>query len=123
MRKRLRKKLRLGEFREYGFDVSYRLRDGASETEADDFLFRFLEQAIEANSLACGGGGGPPTFEFCVVSDHRGSPTEEQRSAVGAWLDAQGEVVSHSLGEFFDAWHGPEDGDDARATGAQLPGE
>ena len=112
MRKRLRKKLRLGEFSEYGFDVSYRLRDDLSETEADDFLFRFLEQAIEANSLACGGGGGPPAYEFCAVSDHRGSPTREQRSAVGAWLDAQVEVANHSVGEFFDAWHDPEDGDD-----------
>ena len=120
MRKRLRKKLRLGEFREYGFDVSYRLRDDLPETEADDFLFRFLEKAIEANSLACGGGGRPPAYEFCVVSDHRGSPTQEQHSAVGSWLGAQVEVVDHSVGEFFDAWHGPEHDDDPQATDGRM---
>jgi uncharacterized protein YggL (DUF469 family) len=120
MRKRLRKKLRLREFREYGFDVSYRLRDGFPTAEADDFLFRFLEHAIEANGLSCGGGGRPPDYEFCVTSARRGSPTEEQRAAVGAWLDGQSEVAQHSLGEFFDAWHGPDDLDDSAAVGSTL---
>ena len=120
MRKRLRKKLRVAEFREYGFDVSYRLRDDLPQAEADDFLFRFLEQAIEAKSLACGGGGRPPTYEFCVISDRRGSPTQEQRSGVGAWLGAQMEVADHSLGDFFDAWHGPEDSDDSRTIGSTI---
>jgi uncharacterized protein YggL (DUF469 family) len=120
MRKRLRKKLRLCEFREYAFDVSYRLRDGLPTTEADDFLFRFLEQAIEANALACGGGGRPHAYEFCVTSAGRGSPTEEQRAALGAWLADQAEVTHHSLGEFFDAWHGPDDSVQRGTSGSPL---
>jgi uncharacterized protein YggL (DUF469 family) len=109
MRKRLRKKRCLGEFREHAFDVSYALRPGLSVEQAEDFLFRFLEQAIEANDLACGGGGQGESWELCVTRAGRGSPTEEQRDAVSAWLASQPEVRSHNLGAFFDAWHEPEE--------------
>jgi hypothetical protein len=53
MRRRLRKKRRLREFRENAFDVSYKLRAGLSPDEAAGFLFRFLEQA-------CGSARSPP---------------------------------------------------------------
>jgi uncharacterized protein YggL (DUF469 family) len=108
MRKRLRKKRRLGEFRENAFDVSYTLRQGVSADEAEDFLFRFVEQAIEANDLSCGGGGQGESWELCVTSAGRGSPTEQQRGAVSEWLANQPAVRSHNLGAFFDAWHEPE---------------
>jgi uncharacterized protein YggL (DUF469 family) len=107
MRKRLRKKRRLGEFRENAFDVSYTLRPGLSTEQAEDFLFRFLEEAIEANDLSCGGGGQGESWELCVTRAGRGSPNEDQRAAVSAWLASQWAVRSHNLGAFFDAWHEP----------------
>lgn len=109
MRKRLRKKRRLREFREDAFELSYTLREGLSPAAAEAFLFRFLENAIEANSLQCGGGGQGSAWEFCVALAGRGSPTEAHRAAVGAWLTGQPEVLHHSLGDFFDAWHGPDE--------------
>ena len=54
MRKRLRKKRRLGEFREHAFDVSYALRPGLSVEQAEDFLFRFLEQAMRRTTSHVG---------------------------------------------------------------------
>jgi uncharacterized protein YggL (DUF469 family) len=115
MRKRLRKKRRLGEFRENAFDVVYRLHEGMSAAGAEDFLFRFLEHAIEANALSCGGGGRPPDYDFTVSRAGRGSPSKEQRAAVGAWLADQPEVTHYKLGEFFDAWHG--------SDGSESPNE
>lgn len=109
MRKRLRKKRRFGEFRESAFGVAYSLRPGLSPAEAEDFLVHFLESAIEANDLRCGGGGQGSAWEFCVSLAGRGSPTGAQREAVGAWLSRQPQVVWHGLGEFFDAWHGPDE--------------
>jgi uncharacterized protein YggL (DUF469 family) len=109
MRKRLRKKLRRAEFTEHGFGVRYTLVAGLSVTIVDDFLDRFLIDAVEANNLRCGGGGQGVAWDFLVTLAGRGSPTEAQRVTLGNWLAAQPEVLSYSLGEFFDAWHGPED--------------
>jgi uncharacterized protein YggL (DUF469 family) len=109
MRKRLRKKRRLGEFRESLFGVRYSLRAGLAAEAADDFLGQFLERAIEANGLSCGGGGQGQTWELYVSLARRGSPTETQRAAVGDWLREQLEVRAYALGDFFDGWHGAEE--------------
>jgi len=109
MRKRLRKKRRLGEFRENLFGARYSLRAAAPVEAGDEFLWRFLENAIEANRLSCGGGGQGRVWEFYVSSARRGSPTEAQRAAVGEWLGQQAETETYTLGDFFDGWHGPEE--------------
>jgi uncharacterized protein YggL (DUF469 family) len=114
MRKRLRKKLHVQEFTELGFDLSYRLRPGVSAEEADSFLDRFLADAIEVNNLRCGGGGQGDSWHFCVIAAGRGSPSLEQRAAVGQWLMERPEVVAHTLGEFLDMWHGPVEAPEAR---------
>jgi len=107
--KRLRKKRRLGEFRENMFGVRFSLGDGLAPDANDEFLWRFLEHAIEANRLLCGGGAHGSSWEFCVQLGRRGSPSEVQRAAVGAWLAQQPEVRTYALGDFFDGWHGPEE--------------
>jgi len=82
---------------------------GLSVTAIDDFLDRFLLGAVEANNLRCGGGGQGAAWDFVVTLAGRGSPSEGQRVSVANWLAAQPEVLSYTLGEFFDGWHGPED--------------
>ena len=109
MRKRLRKKLRRAEFTELVFGVRYTLVAGLPVTAADDFLDRFLLQAVEANNLRCGGGGQGVACDFVVTLAGRGSPTEAQRLSLATWLGNQPEVLSYTLGEFFDGWHGPEE--------------
>jgi hypothetical protein len=110
MRKRLRKKLRRAEFTELVFGVRYTLVVGLATTAIDDFLDRFLEHAVEASNLRCGGGGQGTAWGFLVTSAGRGSPSEAQRTGLGTWLAAQPEVASYALGDFFDGWHGPEEG-------------
>ena len=109
MRKRLRKKRRLGEFRENIFGVRFSLRNGIAPEADEEFLWRFLEGAIEANRLLAGGGGQGPTWEFYVQSSTRGSPLEAQRAAVGLWLAQQPEVTTYVVSDFFDGWYGPEE--------------
>ena len=117
MRKRLRKKRRLAEFRESIFGVRFSLSDGLAPGTDDEFLWRFLDGAVEANGLACGGGGQGAAWEFCVQLAGRGSPSEAQRLAVGTWLGQQAEVRAYELGDFFDGWHGP---DEAPYAGPQV---
>ena len=53
--RRLRKKLRVDEFQELGFEVSFELRDGLDEAQIDQFWDEFIVQSIEKNGLAFGG--------------------------------------------------------------------
>ncbi len=105
MRRRLRKKRRLAEFAEYGFDVAYQLDPASGSAAAEALLDRFIEQAIEAHGLLCGGGGGPQAWDFFVVAQGRASATEDHRRAVQRWLDSQPEVIAPQVGPLQDAWH------------------
>jgi len=107
VRKRLRKKRRLGEFREDAFEVAYVLRDGISSQEADEFVWAFVQNAVEANDLLCGGGSQGATGSFFLTLAGRGSPQVAQRQAVGDWLARQSVVLRYRVGEPFDAWYGP----------------
>ncbi len=107
MKRRIRKKRRVAEFRELGFEVSYRLGGDVSEEQADAFLSLFIEEAIEQHELQVGGGGGPLVWDFFAVSaKHRSSATDEQREKVGAWLSHRPEVTASEVGPLRDAWHG-----------------
>lgn len=107
MKRRLRKKKRIGEFRELGFEVSYRLCEDVTAEQAEAFLLLFLREAIERNELGAGGGGGRPVGEFFVVSAReRASASDEQRERVRAWLRGRPEVTASEVGPLRDAWHG-----------------
>ena len=106
MNPRLRKKKRVGEFQELGFEVMYRLPDGWSSEQSEKFLWEFLEEAVEPNDLAAGGGGGNPWNFFVVCSKDRSSATDEQREAVERWLSAKPEVTAFEVEPLRDAWYG-----------------
>jgi uncharacterized protein len=75
VKRRLRKKKRIGEFKELGFEVFAYLRDGLSPHEFDAFLDRWID-AVEGRRLAFGGGGGRDgKFEGFVTRIGRGSAT------------------------------------------------
>lgn len=105
MRKRLRKKLHVGEFQELGFEVGFRLPEGAAFEEIGPILDAFLEEAIEANGLVAGGGGRPDDQSFFVSLDGRGSATEDHRNRVESWLNARSEILHPAAGRLVDAWH------------------
>lgn len=111
MRKRLRKKLRLAEFTQMGFTVKYEPAPGLAESAREALLDRFLLQAIEANDLHCGGGGGlEGWWDFFVCANGRRSATDADRQRVRDWLDSQPDVANILVGQLQDAWHG--DGDE-----------
>ncbi len=104
MKKRLRKKLRLGEFQELGFEVRFRLPDDCTEADLDAFFDSFIAEAIEGNGLICGGRGGRE-WNIFVSRHHRQSATENDRSAIAAWLEGHGHVAEIRIGPLADAWY------------------
>ncbi len=104
MKKRLRKKLRLGEFRQLGFEVSFRLADSLPDAEVDRFWDSFIGGVIEAGDLMCGGGCGK-VWDIFVTPPGRRSATEDDRRGIAAWLHAQPDVLDVRIGPLVDAWH------------------
>jgi hypothetical protein len=100
--RRLRKKLRVGEFQELGFAISFQFHSGISESDTERFWDAFITEAIERHGLAYGGGE-----EGFVTLWGRGSVTEGHRELLRAWLASRAEVASFQIGFRVDAWHGP----------------
>jgi hypothetical protein len=104
MRKRLRKKLRLGEFREFGFEVRFRLPADLDQAGQFAFFDSFIQEAIEGNGLVCGGRCGD-AWDVFVTLGRRGTATEEHRTKVRCWLQEHSEVSGPVVGPLVDAWH------------------
>ena len=109
MKRRLRKKKRLGEFQELGFPVRFTLSEARSPDECEAFIDEWILGAIEANELQFGGGGSTHAWEGFVTVVERGSATEEHRRALEAWLSSHPSVVRHEVGPLVDAWYGDVD--------------
>ena len=99
--KRLRKKLRLGEFQELGFQLHAKTVTDIDEEKLWDL---FIGQAIEANGLLFGGGVGREINGFVTVGG-RGSTSEEHRQTLAAWLEMQPEILEFEVGPLVDAWY------------------
>lgn len=105
MKKRIRKKLHRGEFKEMGFCVSFRVQESMTDEELDLFLDKFLSEAIEAQGMEFGGSGYKDWQGFVSLSG-RGSVTEEQLNSVEAWLAAHPSVEEHKVSALVDSWYG-----------------
>lgn len=107
MKRRLRKKLRLGEFREMCFEVTFELSATLAPAASDHVIDEFLEM-IETHHLQFGGGGNDHTrlWSGVVGGPPRESVTAEQRAQVLAWLQAHPAITHAEAGSLRDAWHG-----------------
>ena len=105
MKKRLRKKLRKGEFKEIGCEVRIKLAEGLSDEQAEAFVDAFLAEAIEAHGLQFGGGAFRAECDG-YIGKYRGSVTEAHRATVGRWLTNRADVVAYEFGPLKDAWYG-----------------
>ena len=81
MNKRLRKKKRVGEFRELGFRVRFET-PGLSAEQVDALCDCWLAEAIEPNGLSCGGCCGPVEWDGLVPMDAPGSGSQAPPHAV-----------------------------------------
>jgi uncharacterized protein YggL (DUF469 family) len=107
MRKRLRKKKRIGEFHEFGFKAGFRFSDQLTNSARNNLLNRFIEDAIEKNGLQYGGGGdGNEWNGFVVLNKPRGSTHERHRQEIENWFINEAEVKEYYLTDMFDAWYG-----------------
>ncbi len=106
MKRRLRKKLYLGEFQEHAFELKADFKPGLSEDGLDALLDAFID-TVEARDLDFVGGFDAGWLEGTVMSAHRyQSPSEEDRQALIDWLKAREEVAEVNASNFFDAWYG-----------------
>ena len=101
MKKRLRKKLRLHEFQEMGFEVQFDFTHEKSEAEINTFWDEKIE-FVESQGLFIGGS----ITNFFATADHRKSTKLEQREALLNWLNARADVKDVVVGPLRDAWHG-----------------
>lgn len=104
MKKRLRKKLRLREFRELGFEVSFRLSDTLDEAGLEQFWDSFIGEAVEARGLMCGGACGR-SWDVFLSCPGRRSATEGDRQDISTWLQRRSDVSEIWIGPLIDAWH------------------
>jgi len=103
MRKRLCKKKHLREFAKYGRQliVIRNRKDGF-----DEFLYAFVEEAIEQSGCYCGGGGKEDKLDVIVELGARSQDPDAKLNKVIAWLGARPDVKSWQIGQEFDLWHG-----------------
>lgn len=108
MRKRLRKKRHLSEFRELGFELTFRILGSENDEQETDRLFEFLEDPIEANDLYFCGVGKDGRWSGVVHSTNRsGAPmTEEDREPVISWFRARTDFELLEASGLFDIWYG-----------------
>ncbi|MCU1716547.1 YggL family protein [Pseudomonas sp. 5P_3.1_Bac2] len=99
--RRLRKKLCVDEFQELGFELNLNFKQDLSDEAIDSFLEQFLREAMEANGL--GYVGGDDFGLVCLAK--RGSVSEEQRTAVDAWLKGRSELADYTASPLIDVWY------------------
>lgn len=104
MKKRIRKKLHVGEFKEMGFAVRFRIAADVDEDGLNTFLDTFLSEVVEGNGMGFGGGGNHEWEGFITMME-RGSTTEEHRALIDRWLGDNPQVEEHEVGPLEDAWH------------------
>lgn len=97
MKKRLRKKKRLGEFREMGFAVAIKWTSPTMD-------WALIDGCIEPAGLGYGGGGRDGQ-DFGFISRYRKGCTEADREHVRGWLETCPSVSAFVIGPLVDAWH------------------
>ena len=100
--RRIRKKLRVDEFQEFGFDVAWQLAEGINGEELDAFIDKFFSEAIQPNDLSFGGEG-DALWHGLICTQKLGSCTEEHKINVEKWLTDNG-ATSVTLSPLYDIW-------------------
>lgn len=98
--RRLRKKLRIAEFQEFGFEFHARFAAPLKADQEEALLDAFIE-VLEGWDLCMGGG---ITGAF-VMRMPRGSVTTPDREQVLSWLRARPELKDVEGGELKDVWY------------------
>ena len=99
---RLRKKLRVEEFQELGFDVAWKCKEGITSEEIDVFISKFFDEVIDPNELGFGGEG-DTLWHGIICTQKIGKCTDEHRDIVKNWLNDNG-VKAVDVSALYDVW-------------------
>lgn len=99
--RRLRKKMRVGEFQEFGFEYELEVKAPLAPEQEEALMDRFVQELLVPRNLAAAGW----VSEGFVTAFERGSATEDDRQATQAWLAAQPEVGEATVSGLMDAWY------------------
>jgi len=104
---RQRKKLCVAEFQELAFELALVFKSPVDDAAYEQFIHAFIDFA-ETRHLALSAFGGRLPIEKTdgLVTAQHGSTSEEDRSALSAWLQARAEVASVTAGPLRDGWYG-----------------
>ncbi len=102
--RRLRKKLRVDEFQELGFEVTWAFPEGTDDQKIDTLVDTLVNDVIEVYKLGFAGGG-DLVWEGLVCTQQLGKCTDEHRAAVKSFLESNG-AEKIEVTELFDLWWG-----------------
>ena len=110
MKKRLRKKYHVGEFRELGFKVIFEYKGHIDDAECaalDEALFsECLDKAgIQGGGLCKATDDESVLFDLLLYANPASATTDEHRTVVKNWLETQEKVVIKHLGDLIDIWY------------------
>lgn len=107
MKKRLRKKFHVGEFREYCFCASFRFEGEAKIEDVEQFIDNLLDQCVEPNHLCCDAFIAPNEMGRLYITGQDAKVADERnRELVKSWMEQQEGIELVSVSEYFDAWYG-----------------
>jgi uncharacterized protein YggL (DUF469 family) len=104
VKRRLRKKKRLGEFADWCFELDAKFTPPLEEHQLDQLCDRMTEE-VEAAGLTFGGGGNTCTWRSIVQFGER-QPDEDDRLYFHGWFRRQPNVSSCNVGSIRDANYG-----------------
>lgn len=99
MKKRLRKKLHLKEFKEFGFEVIIHHDQSLSAEQQVDMLDHLID-FMEANNYQVGG-----SAEGAYITKRKGSINEQERQSIIEAIGTIEGVLSVTASPLTDAWH------------------
>lgn len=105
MKKRLRKKKRLGEFREECFEIEFSIEPPHTAAEDEAFWDAFIDM-IEEHGLHFGGGGSLQNGRGCAEVGRQSPIASEHRQVVIDWLTQRPKVSDLIAGPLRDANYG-----------------
>ena len=105
MKKRIRKKLNLGEFKETGFEIAWKNQE-FSEADFDKFIQEFLD-AIESRGLVfIGGCSVEDSWDGIIARNKRYScPDAADMEFVSDWFKSRTDIKEFTVGHTIDLWY------------------
>jgi len=102
---RLEKKLYVGQYAVFGFEVSFKF--AAIDEQTFDSFFTDIVAFVDSRDLILGGAGGTDSFVIYVSNYGRYvNATEEDRSAFEQWLAARDFIIEAKVAPLSDAYYG-----------------